>query len=137
MKINEAMIRRKVVPILLWITVPLLFLADTLLIQDLIPKWANEGIIDKIFVIFVLSFIFLFACFLLVNLIKHKKWLFQKNNKVLDNKFRIFGIIFFICLIVFPAIEIIFYKKWDNSFLLIMGAVFLLMNIIRGHRGGY
>jgi hypothetical protein len=137
MKINEKTISRlgrKVVPVLLWITIPMLFLADILLIQKLMPKWASTGIIDKIFAIFVLSFVFVFACFLLAILIKHKQLFLKENKIILESKFRIFGIVIFSCLIVFPAIEIIFYKKWSNLGLLIVGAGFLLMDILRWHK---
>lgn len=137
MKINEATMSKlgeKVVPVILWIVAPLLFLSDILLTQELVQEWAIQSIVSKIFAISVLSFIFVFACFTLKILIKNKHLFLKKNKIILESKFRIFGIVIFSLLIIFPAIEIILYKKWDNAGLLIVGVMFLLMDILRWHK---
>jgi len=137
MKINEATmskIGRKVLPVILWVMVPLLFLSDILLIQELIRNWAIRSIVSKIFAMSIMLFIFVFACFTLAILIKHKQLFLKKNQIIFERKFRIFGIVIFSLLIIFPAIEIIFYKKWDNLGLLIVGAGFLLMDILGRHK---
>lgn len=137
MKINEktmSKIGEKVIPVLLWIVVPMCFLGDILIIQELIQKWAIRSIIDKFFIIFGLSLIFLFACLLLTVLIKHKKLLLSKNKNILENKFGIFLIIFSIYMIVFSATEIIFYKNWNNAWVLIIGVVLLLTEITRRYK---